>query len=42
MIPESGGKENNKEHTCIPPIIQVVDSSLCLSFPLISRIYVAN
>ena len=29
-------------HTCIPTIIQVIDGSLSLCFPFITRIYIAN
>ena len=38
MIAGRGGKV----HTCIPAVIQVINGSLCLGFPLISCIYVAD
>ena len=42
VISTSDGQVNGKVHTCIPPIIQVINGSLSLGFPFISRIYVAN
>lgn len=39
---ESGTQANDKAHTCIPAVIQVIDGILCLGFPFIPRIYVAN
>jgi hypothetical protein len=42
MISESGRPGDGKVHTCVPAVIQVINGSLCLRFPFISRIYVAN
>lgn len=42
MISESGRQGDGKVHTCVPAVIQIIDGSLCLGFPFISRIYVAN